>query len=67
MNMPKCHDCGRFHKAGPGSAWKMVYYGYPPQPDREITRCLRCVQEHGQFSPQTGIKPDSSCGVFQDD
>jgi hypothetical protein len=62
-----CDKCGRFHDHGPGSAWKMVYSGGPiPMPDREITRCKKCVEKHGPFMPQLGIKPKYSCGVVGD-
>lgn len=61
-----CDCCGRFHDHGPGSAWMMVYSGVPLQPDREITRCRSCVEKHGAFQPQHGIKPEYSCGVRGD-
>ena len=62
--LPKCHDCGRFMRTTkPGVAWKMVYSGYPPGPDREIFRCVPCVEKFGTFIPQSGIKPEHSCGV----
>lgn len=60
-----CDRCGRFHDHGPGSAWRMVYSGAPPTPDREITRCRRCVEQHGPFQPQFGIKPEYSCGIVE--
>jgi hypothetical protein len=59
-----CDKCGRFHDHGPGSAWKVVYSGGPiPMPDREITRCRACVEKHGPFLPQYGIKSGHSCGL----
>ena len=61
--MPRCHDCGRFSRMGPGSAWKMVYSGFPHEPDREIMRCAPCVTKIGPFEPQIGITPESSCGM----
>lgn len=62
--MPKCHDCGRFMRTTtPGVAWKMLYSGYPQEPDREIFRCVPCVEKLGEFLPQMGIKPEYSCGV----
>lgn len=59
----KCACCGRFHASGVGSAWKMVYSGCPPIPDREISKCKKCVEKWGPFTPQHGIKPECSCGV----
>ena len=32
-----------------GYSWKMKYSGYPPQPDEEIFRCQKCVDEYGVF------------------
>ena len=61
-----CEYCGRFHDHGPGSAWMMVYSGSPPMPDREISRCRACVEKHGPFTPQHGIKPECSCGIVRD-
>jgi hypothetical protein len=58
-----CSDCGRFFKMEPGVAWKMVYSGYPPTPDREIFKCRKCTEANGQFAPQHGIRPECSCGV----
>lgn len=63
--MPNCECCGRFMSCKPGTAWKMVYSGSPPMPDREIYRCLKCVAKHGPFTPQSGIKPEASCGLFR--
>jgi hypothetical protein len=65
---PKCHDCGRFFRLQPGCAWQMVYSGGPiPDPDREIFRCLPCVERLGTFTPQHGIRPEYSCGVWRDE
>jgi hypothetical protein len=61
--MPNCDCCGRFHKCEPGSAWAMVYSGFPPEPDHGLTRCRRCVEKNGAFVPQHGIKPEYSCGI----
>lgn len=65
MSYWNCDICGRFHDHGPGSAWKMVYSGYPPTPDREISRCRDCVKRIGSFQPQYGIRPEASCGLVQ--
>ena len=59
----KCHDCGRFIRIQTGTAWKMLYSGYPPSPDHEIFRCVPCVEKLGEFTPQHGIVPKYSCGV----
>lgn len=64
---PNCDICGRFHKCEPGSAWRMVYSGYPPEPDREVFRCKKCVTAYGAFQVQHGIKPEASCGIFKED
>jgi len=59
LTMPKCHDCGRFcHPV----EWKMIYSGALPEPQEEIYKCASCVERHGSFRPQTGIKPEHSCG-----
>jgi len=58
-----CDCCGRFHDHGPGSACKMVYSGWPPTPDREITRCRACVEKYGPFNPQSNIDPKYGCGI----
>lgn len=60
--MPKCVDCGRFCRP---AAWKMVYSGAVPTPDREIYKCAKCFEEIGPFMPQHGIVPKFSCGVFE--
>ena len=57
----QCDRCGRFCVP---AEWKMVYSGYPPEPDREAFRCAECVQKHGSFEPQYGIKPIYSCGTL---
>ena len=61
MTIPKCHDCGRFCRP---VAWKMIYSGSLPEPQEEIYRCAPCVEKHGLFEPQHGIKPEYSCGKF---
>lgn len=60
--MPRCTNCGRFcHPV----AWQMLYSGGPiPMPDEEIFRCRSCFERYGAFLPQSGIKPEFSCGVF---
>lgn len=59
MTMPKCHDCGKFcHPV----EWKMIYSGALPEPQEEIYKCAPCVEKHGSFVPQAGIKPECSCG-----
>ena len=63
MIIDKCDCCGRFHNCEIGSAWKMIYSGYPPMPDREITCCVSCVNKYGKFQPQDGIKSEYSCGI----
>jgi hypothetical protein len=60
---PNCNTCGRFFTMIAGVAWKMVYSGFPPEPDHEIYRCADCVAKVGEFSPSAGIKPEFSCGV----
>lgn len=59
----KCHTCGRFFSWAYGFGWKMLYSGYPPQPDREIYRCAKCLNLHGTFEAQHGIVASSSCGA----
>lgn len=61
----KCYFCGRFMTCKPGASWKMVYSGHPPTPDHEIYQCKTCTDKHGAFTPQHGIKPECSCGVFR--
>ena len=61
-----CDLCGRFHKCEPGSAWKMVYSGYPPEPDHEATRCKACVDKYGPMEPQHGIRPECNTGIVRD-
>lgn len=63
--MLNCECCGKFMVCKPGAAWRMIYSGHPPTPDREIFRCARCVERHGPFEPQSGIRPEASCGVFR--
>lgn len=63
--LPNCSCCGRFMRVEPGAAWRMVYSGWPPSPDHEDYRCKRCVEKFGAFTPQSGIKPEASCGVFK--
>lgn len=62
-----CSICGRFFRFQSGVAWKMIYSSYPPTPDHEIYRCKACVDTHGPFTPQRGIRPEASCGVVNDD
>ena len=59
--LPKCYDCGKFCTP---RAWKMVYSGWPPTPDREIVRCQACFSKNGPFMPQDGIRPECSCGLL---
>lgn len=63
--MGNCDCCGRFHDYGPGSAWKMVFSGWPLTPDNEKTRCRLCVAKFGEFMPQDGVRPQDSCGVVK--
>ena len=64
-NTLKCARCGRFHRGGYGTAWKMVYSGVIPEPDHEITSCAECVALWGPFTPDPRIKPECSCGVIR--
>lgn len=59
--LPKCHDCGRFCKP---VEWKMIYSGAILTPQEEIYKCARCVKKNGSFVPQSGVKPEYSCGVL---
>lgn len=59
LTMPKCHDCGKFCRP---VEWKMIYSGALPEPQEEIYKCAPCVEKHGSFVPQHGIKPEHSCG-----
>lgn len=61
-NLPKCSDCGRFCRP---AAWKMLYSGSPPTPDEEIYKCAECLKTNGEYKPQDGIKPESSCGIMK--
>lgn len=67
LSPPTCADCGRFFRVEPGVAWKMVYSGYPPSPDREIFKCKRCCEKNGPFTPQHNIRPEYSCGILRGD
>ena len=40
----------------------MIYSGALPEPQEEIYKCTSCVERHGSFEPQPGIKPEHSCG-----
>jgi len=59
LTMPKCHDCGKFCRP---VEWQMIYSGALPEPQEEIYKCTSCVERHGSFEPQPGIKPEHSCG-----
>lgn len=63
--MPRCECCGRFMKCERGAAGMLRYSGHPPTPDRELYRCKNCVEKHGPFTPQHGIKPEASCWLFK--
>jgi hypothetical protein len=60
--LPKCHTCGKFCYP---VEWKMVYSGVIPEPQEEIFLCASCVEKHGSFILQSGIKPEYSCGVIK--
>ena len=60
--MPRCEACGRFHVAGPGSSWAVRFSGWPPMPDHEVTRCVRCTERLGPLDVQHGIAA-SQAGV----
>ena len=59
LTMPKCHNCGKFCRP---VEWKMIYSGALLEPQEEIYKCAACVERHGSFAPQEGIKPEHSCG-----
>jgi len=61
LTMPKCHDCGKFCRP---VEWKMIYSGVLLEPQEEIYKCAPCVKKHGSFYPQSGIKPECSCGIM---
>lgn len=63
MTPPRCDTCHRWFRATGEYAWKMIYTGTPPEPFGEVYRCPTCLKEHGPFSPQSGIKPEFSCGT----
>jgi hypothetical protein len=60
--MINCADCGRFCRP---AAWKMVYSGYPPTPDRELYKCEKCLSTNGAFEPDYRIRPEASCGLIK--
>lgn len=67
MALDNCETCGQFHACGLGSAWMTVYSGAPwYEPERDITRCVRCVERVGPFHPQHGIKPEHNCGIVKE-
>ena len=59
LTMPKCHDCGKFCRP---VEWQMIYSGALPEPQEEIYKCASCAEKNGSFVPQSGIKPEHSCG-----
>lgn len=61
----RCVSCGKFFRMQPGCAWRVVYTGHPPEPHEEIFMCKPCVDAHGPFTPQHGIKPEASCGMVK--
>ena len=61
LTMPKCHDCGKFCRP---VEWQMIYSGALPEPQEEIYKCASCAEKNGSFVPQSGIKPEHSCGVL---
>ena len=64
--MNNCARCGKFHHVQPGCAWKLVYGGGPvPTPERELTMCKSCTEKYGGFYPQSGIRPEFSCGIVE--
>lgn len=65
MDRARCECCGKLMACKPGAAWRMVYTGHPPTPDREVYRCKTCVDKWGPFDAQHGIKPEASCGLFK--
>jgi hypothetical protein len=67
MSYRNCDRCGRFHDHGPGSAWRMIFSGWPRFPDHDISRCRACVEKYGPFEPQEGIKPEYSCGIVKNE
>ncbi len=42
--------------------WQMIYSCALPEPQEEIYKCASCVEKNGSFVPQSGIKPEHSCG-----
>ena len=63
---PRCDLCGRFHSAVPGSSWAMIYSGYPPTPDHEVSRCIFCTKVHGPLTAQIGIVPKYGAGIVME-
>ena len=39
-----------------------IYSCALPEPQEEIYKCASCVEKNGSFVPQSGIKPEHSCG-----
>jgi hypothetical protein len=64
MTLPKCDRCGRFMRCDPGSSYAMRYSGYPPTPDHEVTRCIKCTAEAGPLTASHGIA-EWTAGVVQ--
>ncbi len=58
-DVPKCRDCGKFCRP---VEWQMIYSGALPEPQEEIYKCASCAEKNGSFVPQSGIKPEHSCG-----
>jgi hypothetical protein len=63
--MPKCDQCGRFMRCEPGSSYAMRYSGFPPCPDHEQVRCLRCTASLGPLQASSGIA-EWTAGVVSD-
>lgn len=56
IGQPKCRDCGQFCRP---VQVKMIYTGWPPEPDHEAFLCGRCY-EIRPFEPDPRIRPESS-------
>lgn len=62
--LPNCDCCGRFTGSDQGASWAMRFSGYPPTPDHEAFRCVKCTTEYGPIPHDSRTRPEMTSGMF---
>ena len=47
-----------------GASWAMRFSGWPPTPDHEAHRCVKCTKQFGPIEADNRTKPEMTAGIY---